>query len=171
MIPLKWYYMQNINIICMFLQKMAARGSKNAKFLCLPVGIARYFRRGRNFFSILKRWATTIGEPQSEKRQKKFGSLKNGCTFALAFAGKTGKRLRGGGDSSLKRLKQEIACVRGRARWGSDGTRRVKGIEQKFLQWRVWSWLRMNASGRPNTCKSRGSGAQQWAAGDRRTGA
>ena len=24
------------------------------------------------------------------------------------------------------------------------------------LQWRVWSWLRMNASGRLNTCKSRG---------------
>ena len=26
-----------------------------------------------------------------------------------------------------------------------------------FLQWRVWSWLRMNASYRLNTCKSRGS--------------
>ena len=26
-----------------------------------------------------------------------------------------------------------------------------------FIQWRVWSWLRMNASGRLNTCKSRGS--------------
>ena len=26
-----------------------------------------------------------------------------------------------------------------------------------FLQRRVWSWLRMNASDRPNTCKSRGS--------------
>ncbi len=25
-----------------------------------------------------------------------------------------------------------------------------------FLLWRVWSWLRMNASGRLNTCKSRG---------------
>ena len=25
------------------------------------------------------------------------------------------------------------------------------------LQWRVWSWLRMNASGRPNTCKSNGN--------------
>ncbi len=24
-------------------------------------------------------------------------------------------------------------------------------------QWRVWSWLRMNASGRPNTCKSNGN--------------
>ena len=31
-------------------------------------------------------------------------------------------------------------------------------LSQKiFLQWRVWSWLRMNASYRPNTCKSRGS--------------
>ena len=27
-----------------------------------------------------------------------------------------------------------------------------------FLQWRVWSWLRMNASYRLNTCKSRGNG-------------
>ena len=26
-----------------------------------------------------------------------------------------------------------------------------------FIQRRVWSWLRMNASGRLNTCKSRGS--------------
>ena len=26
-----------------------------------------------------------------------------------------------------------------------------------LLQWRVWSWLRMNASYRLNTCKSRGS--------------
>ena len=33
------------------------------------------------------------------------------------------------------------------------GGRRWKDI----LQWRVWSWLRMNASYRPNTCKSRGS--------------
>ena len=29
--------------------------------------------------------------------------------------------------------------------------------EQNYLGWRVWSWLRMNASGRLNTCKSRGS--------------
>ena len=28
---------------------------------------------------------------------------------------------------------------------------------KKIIQWRVWSWLRMNASGRLNTCKSRGS--------------
>ena len=39
------------------------------------------------------------------------------------------------------------------------------------LQRRVWSWLRMNASDRPNTCKSRGS---TWGSntdgGDRRTG-
>ena len=33
---------------------------------------------------------------------------------------------------------------------------RAKIYIQNFLQWRVWSWLRMNASGRPNTCKSRG---------------
>ena len=27
----------------------------------------------------------------------------------------------------------------------------------KVIQWRVWSWLRMNASGRLNTCKSNGN--------------
>ena len=58
---------------------------------------------------------------RAKKDKKKFGSLKNGCTFALAFAGKTGKRLRGGGDSSLKRLKQEIACVRSRFQRGPEG--------------------------------------------------
>ena len=35
---------------------------------------------------------------------------------------------------------------------------RTLTIHYNFLQWRVWSWLRMNASGRLNTCKSRGSG-------------
>ena len=34
----------------------------------------------------------------------------------------------------------------------------LKGFQRYiFLQWRVWSWLRMNASYRLNTCKSRGS--------------
>ena len=37
-----------------------------------------------------------------------------------------------------------------------------------IIQWRVWSWLRMNASGRPNTCKSDGispSGEWEWRTG------
>ena len=33
----------------------------------------------------------------------------------------------------------------------------ARDIKRNFLQWRVWSWLRMNASYRLNTCKSRGS--------------
>ena len=32
-----------------------------------------------------------------------------------------------------------------------------KKSNKDILQWRVWSWLRMNASYRLNTCKSRGS--------------
>ena len=32
-----------------------------------------------------------------------------------------------------------------------------KAAVKDLLQWRVWSWLRMNASYRLNTCKSRGS--------------
>ena len=36
-------------------------------------------------------------------------------------------------------------------------TKARKKYQRYFLQWRVWSWLRMNASYRLNTCKSRGS--------------
>ena len=32
-----------------------------------------------------------------------------------------------------------------------------RGYDKQFKQRRVWSWLRMNASDRLNTCKSRGS--------------
>ena len=41
-----------------------------------------------------------------------------------------------------------------------------------ILQWRVWSWLRMNASYRLNTCKSRGNGIKclHFLDVDRRTG-
>ena len=35
---------------------------------------------------------------------------------------------------------------------------RSEDIRKQFKQRRVWSWLRMNASDRLNTCKSRGSG-------------
>ena len=47
-----------------------------------------------------------------------------------------------------------------------------KKKKQDKQQRRVWSWLRMNASDRLNTCKSRGSGGEASAlpAGDRRTG-
>ena len=37
---------------------------------------------------------------------------------------------------------------------------RNKKKKKIYLQRRVWSWLRMNASDRPNTCKSRGSGSK-----------
>ena len=33
-----------------------------------------------------------------------------------------------------------------------------RGYDKQFKQRRVWSWLRMNASDRLNTCKARGSG-------------
>ena len=35
---------------------------------------------------------------------------------------------------------------------------KTENKQKSYLQWRVWSWLRMNASYRLNTCKSRGSG-------------
>ncbi len=54
--------------------------------------------------------------------------------------------------------KIEIACVshpvKGQGGGHEDESIKVK---EQFLQWRVWSWLRMNASGRLNTCKSRGN--------------
>ena len=33
----------------------------------------------------------------------------------------------------------------------------LRGRDNDILQWRVWSWLRRNASYRLNTCKSRGN--------------
>ena len=38
------------------------------------------------------------------------------------------------------------------------------------LNWRVWSWLRLNAGGRPNTCKSSGSTESLLSGDERRTG-
>ena len=38
-----------------------------------------------------------------------------------------------------------------------DNGFRSEDIKKQFEQRRVWSWLRMNASDRLNTCKSRGS--------------
>ena len=40
-------------------------------------------------------------------------------------------------------------------RWETESGLRIK--RKQFEQRRVWSWLRMNASDRLNTCKSRGS--------------
>ena len=37
-------------------------------------------------------------------------------------------------------------------------TANIKFSSTHILQWRVWSWLRMNAGYRLNTCKSRGNG-------------
>lgn len=57
---------------------------------------------------------------------------------------------------SLKAYKNKVAkqnLEEKRFFWVLEKTSIVK---IKELQWRVWSWLRMNASGRPNTCKPRG---------------
>ena len=42
--------------------------------------------------------------------------------------------------------------------WTTINGFRSEDIKKQFKQRRVWSWLRMNASDRLNTCKSRGSG-------------
>ena len=41
--------------------------------------------------------------------------------------------------------------------WTTINGFRSEDIKKQFKQRRVWSWLRMNASDRLNTCKSRGS--------------
>ena len=85
-----------------------------------------------------------------------------------------GARLLGEGERNLKQMRQEIACVTIRLPRGAGCMTRTSQegkTNKQFLQWRVWSWLRMNASGRPNTCKSRGSAVWQHTGGDRRMGA
>ena len=53
-----------------------------------------------------------------------------------------------------------IDCTGYASLWQTDffasGLSAVRAYND-ILQWRVWSWLRMNASYRLNTCKSRGS--------------
>ena len=40
-------------------------------------------------------------------------------------------------------------------------------ISSSHIQWRVWSWLRMNAGGVPNTCKSNESSSEdEWRTGE-----
>ena len=52
---------------------------------------------------------------------------------------------------------------RHRNRWERQGIRAEGYVKIQFRQRRVWSWLRMNASDRLNTCKSRGSaGSDTW---------
>ena len=79
---------------------------------------------------------------------------KTGCWKVLKF----------GMESSLKRLKlykKQVPRKYNLSR-SVDSFERIEKCQwqaknYKIIQWRVWSWLRMNASGRLNTCKSRGS--------------
>ena len=94
----------------------------------------------------------------SENFEEKFGDLKIMRTFAAPFK----KRAT---TSSLKRL---IYCTRSKYRENTIYREALISLRNYkcqwqaknyiiIIQWRVWSWLRMNASGRLNTCKSRGS--------------
>ena len=126
---------------------------------------------------------STIEKKFSKKTWKSFGGSKKCLTFASAFRKKALKK------SSLKDLdisKQVVQVLSGI--WQKTETvntwkqvnKQIRFLSRlkhsltrihDILQWRVWSWLRMNASYRLNTCKSRGSTVQQCTGGDRRTGA
>ena len=98
------------------------------------------------------------------------------CTFASAFAQNLAARM--SGEEIFDRMWQQrknkaapvLACacffralaecrqatsIAGRT--DRLGVALFCAMPWDILQWRVWSWLRMNASYRLNTCKSRGS--------------
>ena len=72
-------------------------------------------------------------------------------------------RFRNNGSDNLSKRERQVLWSdvrRKRITWGEVFYRYALLVERlkiETLQWRVWSWLRMNASGRPNTCKSSGS--------------
>ena len=59
-------------------------------------------------------------------------------------------------STSIGKLIFRIDTVKEVWLWYNNGFR-SEDIRKQFKQRRVWSWLRMNASDRLNTCKSRGS--------------
>ena len=89
-----------------------------------------------------------------------FGGMEKGCIFASAFDAR-GWMLKSpevGSESTLKRWEErDSVCRLSYIDRMVDTKTSQRGKNKQFLQWRVWSWLRMNASGRLNTCKSRGS--------------
>ena len=57
----------------------------------------------------------------------------------------------------IGRLEKKEVSIRKTAEWTTKQLNSLLSKKNKLLNWRVWSWLRLNAGGRLNTCKSNGS--------------
>ena len=77
------------------------------------------------------------------------------CQFKKSFYFCTRKRKRNGFEFVNR---EEIIKILNIEQPSKERPERVITLSEsrKNIQWRVWSWLRMNASGRPNTCKPSG---------------
>ncbi len=71
-----------------------------------------------------------------KKSKKSFCRNKKVIIFAIPF-------------TSGNKKKQTVL-----KKYWKTGRSVITSNKKEFIQRRVWSWLRMNASGRPNTCKS-----------------
>ena len=109
-------------------------------------------QKGKNF-SFAKRWLTIDSKIFSKKCKKIFGQFGKWLYLCTRFRPNEVTETK-----ELWHWWEDRDSVCRTPPWEVWDTRRVKKVnKEQFLQWRVWSWLRMNASGRLNTCKSRGS--------------
>ena len=149
---------------------------RNKRYLCTPIWKTGILRR-KEFL-----WKTGARSWKVQKSWKSFGSFRKKRTFASPFE----KRVLARGFRKFIEKTGNLYCTRSKYREILINREALIllfiGIMKcqwqaknyiEIIQWRVWSWLRMNASGRLNTCKSRGSMTELSGSvdGDRRKGA
>ena len=156
--------------------------NKSTVYLRTPVWGRRYLkswiRNNKTFRGLIKEYLIFISwcNNQMVKVRREsflfffqncFVGIKKMCSFALPLRDMRGDKKR---RSSLKILKISQSTT-----W--EGYFIIFFWDNSckqflyYLQRRVWSWLRMNASGRLNTCKSNGNRKSLLFADEWRTGA
>ena len=135
---------QEIGKLSFFWKKVAKifGGLRNLPYLCTRFREKTSVWVAEAYKELLDQWGKSKLAWSSESREK---SRPKGIKEFFERLTSTEKgSTRSKFDCTLSQ-KQSVPCLR-------HGNRK-----RIFLQWRVWSWLRMNASYRLNTCKSRGS--------------
>ena len=114
------------------------------QYLCIRFWVLRKFLK-RHTDDIWKIYNT---DKQYKKQASGFGL--HGSRLVRCLGKKDNRQLRRFPQMMIRHSGQQVSSWQPRAK---SCVCHAKDI----LLWRVWSWLRMNASSRLNTCKSRGS--------------
>ena len=131
--------------LCFFWKNIVIKFGVSEKSRTFALAFRKYFRMSTRRKSSLKFLHT----------DKVVQELRAWSVFQVRHAGyMTQSNDRGEYDNKRTFWQtKQTSCPFGRESTFWIFWKKYKGI----LQWRVWSWLRMNASYRLNTCKSRGS--------------